>query len=136
MHQYFDDLLTLDELIINVIKGWNEVTLQEGKLNQVQIYRASLGLEESSEYELCDLHRSSMDKKDPSVCVKCDPVDTSSKNLTWVHVLISFLVMLIVIAMWVCVEMKKRASDAAWLIDKKACYTSYCDHLPLSFFSV
>lgn len=47
--------------------------MNQGKLSQVQIYRASLGLDPLSEFDLCRLHREEMDDEDNTVCTKYDP---------------------------------------------------------------
>ena len=68
MAKYISNDITLDELSAQVTDGWNKITEDEGKLNQLDIYRSALGLDSLSTVELCRLHREDMDKIDPSVC--------------------------------------------------------------------
>ena len=68
MGKYIANNITLDELSAQVTDGWNKITEDEGKLNQLDIYRSALGLDSLSTVELCRLHREDMDKIDPSVC--------------------------------------------------------------------
>jgi len=59
------DMETVKE---ETIKGWNEATLVYGKINQLDSYRATLGLNELSTYQKCTLHRQEMDAIDPAIC--------------------------------------------------------------------
>lgn len=63
----------MPDLVETVKKGWDhEVTAQKGLLDQLEIYRGSLGLAALSEFELCTLHRQLMDERDPALCRKYD----------------------------------------------------------------
>ena len=44
MGKYIANNITLDELSAQVTDGWNKITEDEGKLNQLDIYRSALGL--------------------------------------------------------------------------------------------
>ena len=70
---YMEGAITMDEAKKKSVKGWNDATATQGKINQVQIYRASLGLDGLTEFDLCQLHREEMDAVDNTVCVKYDP---------------------------------------------------------------
>lgn len=50
--------------------GWNDVTAAYGKINQIDNYRATLGLNELSTYQKCTLHREDMDAIDPAICAE------------------------------------------------------------------
>ena len=55
MAKYIANNITLDELSAQVTDGWNKITEDEGKLNQLDIYRSALGLDSLSTVELCRL---------------------------------------------------------------------------------
>ncbi|KAL7516874.1 hypothetical protein ACHAWX_002366, partial [Stephanocyclus meneghinianus] len=50
------------------IAGWNNATAAYGKINQLDNYRAALGLDSLSTYQKCTLHRQEMDAIDPAIC--------------------------------------------------------------------
>jgi hypothetical protein len=116
--EYMDGLISKENVKMNVTQGWNDATIALGKLSQVQIYRASLGLDPLSEFDLCRLHRVEMNAKDNTVCVKYDPQNTST-NVILVAVLVPLLALVLVgAAILVYLEHKRRHSDAIWKIDK------------------
>jgi hypothetical protein len=61
MKRFIDGDLQIDDLIEEVRAGWNDITDQEGKLDQLEIYRSSLGLDLHSDVDLCRLHRALID---------------------------------------------------------------------------
>eukprot|EP00977_Amphora_coffeiformis_P029692 scaffold42408_cov176-Amphora_coffeaeformis.AAC.1 len=78
--RYFNNEQALEDAVQEIIAGWNSITAARGKLDQLATYRASLGLDEHSEVELCRLHRSLMDNRDPSICRKYDADPTAVKR--------------------------------------------------------
>lgn len=52
--------------------GWNDVTAAYGKINQVDNYRATLGLNELSTVDKCRLLRAEMDAIDPEICKEAE----------------------------------------------------------------
>lgn len=77
MGKYIAADITLDELSRQVTAGWDKITNEEGKLNQLDIYRAALGEDPLSTVEKCRLHRVQMDTIDPSVCKQFDDDNTT-----------------------------------------------------------
>lgn len=119
--KYMDGTIEMDALKTEVTKGWEDTTQARGKIDQVQIYRGQLGLDQLSEYELCQLHREEMDAKDPSVCVKYDPVeDDSNTDTILIAVLVPVLVVMVlgILGVWIYLERKRRQADGIWKIDK------------------
>lgn len=120
--QYMEGTIDMEELRETVMQGWIDVTTSQGKLNQLQIYRASLGLDSLSEFDLCTLHRVEMDKLDNTVCVKYDPrvevADNSSVILVAVLVPVLVAAILAGLGAWVYLERKRRHADAIWRIEK------------------
>jgi serine/threonine protein kinase/ABC-type glycerol-3-phosphate transport system substrate-binding protein len=119
--QYMAGEIEMDEVKEKAIQGWNDATASQGKLNQVQIYRASLGLDPLTEFDLCQLHREEMDKEDNTVCVKYDPKEEeSNNNLLIVAVLVPVLVVAVLagLGVWIYLERKRRHADAIWKIEK------------------
>eukprot|EP00571_Detonula_confervacea_P002410 CAMPEP_0172315400 /NCGR_PEP_ID=MMETSP1058-20130122/25061_1 /TAXON_ID=83371 /ORGANISM="Detonula confervacea, Strain CCMP 353" /LENGTH=1336 /DNA_ID=CAMNT_0013029473 /DNA_START=176 /DNA_END=4186 /DNA_ORIENTATION=+ len=119
--QYMESTISMEDMKASVRQGWIDATTSQGKLNQVQIYRASLGQDPLSEFDLCRVHRAEMDNKDNTVCVKYDPQDSDSSNST---ILIAVLVPVFVIVLagtfiWIYLERKRRLSDAIWKINKE-----------------
>ena len=115
MKQYFNDEMNITMLLEGVADEWNEVTHQKGKLDQLATYRASLGLDELPEFDLCQLHRRLMDKRDPSICRKFDPVSGD----TLVIAIVAPSVAIILIAL-VCLykTKKRRAMEDIWMIKR------------------
>ena len=56
--------------------GWNDVTQSYGLINQIDNYRATLGLNELSTVQKCSLHRSEMDAIDPAICAEAEDNST------------------------------------------------------------
>ena len=118
--EYMEGTITIDEAKKKAVRGWNDATATQGKINQVQIYRASLGLDGLTEFDLCQLHREEMDAMDPSVCVKYDPQESDSSNTT---ILVAVLVPVCVLVLagtiiFIYIERKRRHADAIWKINK------------------
>ena len=68
-------------LTSKVYNEWKEISAAQGVLDQIDIYRASLGLDVHTEVESCLLNRELMDEKDPSVCPKYDASDSDNAIL-------------------------------------------------------
>mgnify|MGYP000063307381 CR=1 FL=1 len=112
---YFNDALSLDDLMERMTKGWIDITRQEGKLEQLEIYRSSLGLPILSNVDLCRLHRALMDEKDPSVCRK---YDATKNNPVLLFILIPVVLVLVAVLILLYLERKrKKESDLVWNID-------------------
>jgi hypothetical protein len=58
------------------IEGWNDVTDAYGKMNQLDNYRATLGLNELTTFQKCTLHREEMDAIDPATCKEAEDNST------------------------------------------------------------
>ena len=115
--EYMDGKISMEDMQASVRQGWQDATTSQGKLKQVQIYRASLGLDGLSEFDLCQLHREEMDKMDNTVCVKYDPQETSSSTTVLVAVLVPFVILAVAIV-WIYMDRKRRHSDSVWIINK------------------
>jgi hypothetical protein len=77
-------------------------------------------LDPLSEFVLCDLHRSEMDKTYNTVCTKYDPAPPSNSNMTYIYILVPILVVvLLCIGALIYLEHKRRQSDAVWKISKE-----------------
>ena len=118
--EYMEGAITIDEVKKKAVKGWNDATKSQGKINQVQIYRASLGLDGLTEFDLCQLHREEMDAVDNTVCVKYDPQESDSSNTT---ILVAVLVPVCVLVLagtiiFLYIERRRRHADAIWKINK------------------
>ncbi len=118
--EYMDGKLTMKEAQINVRRGWEDATLSRGKLEQLHVYRASLGLDRLPEFDLCRLHRKEMDRKDDSVCVKYDPKDSSSNTTVLVAVLVPVLFLMSAgVLAYIYTERKRQHADLIWKINKE-----------------
>lgn len=113
MGKYITDDLSLEELSVEVANEWRDITSQEGKLDQLEIYRAALGLDAHSEVELCRLHRDLMDEADPTVCRKYDPKSSTTVLLS--ALIPSGLIVMIAIGL-VVVERRRRQNLVRWKI--------------------
>lgn len=105
--------ITMDNLLERVHKGWEEVHAQEGKLNQLEIYRASLNLDGLEDFLLCRHHRELMDERDPSICSKFD------KDSSWVGIsmgLAAGLAVIVALFFAFRAEQKRRSADSVWKI--------------------
>jgi len=98
MNKYTAGEIELDELLEEVKLGWQEIIDENGKLDQLEIYRSSLGLDALSEVEMCRLHRLLMDERDPNTCVKYDP--NSQSKLVVVLVPTIVFALLLACAIW------------------------------------
>jgi flagellar basal body-associated protein FliL len=117
--EYTDESISMEDMKASVVRGWNDATTTKGKLSQVQIYRASLGLDPLSDFDLCRLHRVEMDAQDNTICVKYDPKDDDSTNVILIAVLVPFLAIVFAgVILFMYFERKRRQSDAIWKIDK------------------
>lgn len=113
--QFFDGTLTIDELLVQVDEGWRKITDEVGKLDQLEVYRSSLGLEQLTEVEVCRLHRELMDEEDPSICRKYDD-DDEGKIL--MAVLIPVGILFLLLLAFVFYERKRRKdTDLVWSIE-------------------
>ncbi len=116
---YMDGQTSMEDMQAGVCQGWEDVTAMKGKINQVQVYRASLGLDGLSEIDLCQLHCEEVDKQDSTVCVKYNPQEASSSTTILVAILLPVLFIVFAFTfIWICMERKRRQSDAIWIIDK------------------
>lgn len=113
MQRYIADEISLNSLAQNIKEGWTDVSLSRGLLEQLAIYRASLGLEELTTRRQCELHRDILDSKDPSICEAFDPVDSS---LLLYSLLSSFLAVLLSVAVVLYLTRKYRSADSIWRI--------------------
>lgn len=95
---FIDGELTLGNFVANALDGWNEVTEQRGKLDQLEIYRSTLGLDALSNVVLCRLHSDLMFEKDPALCgFGSEGSDSSDMTVVLVSILVPvFLVMILV----------------------------------------
>ncbi len=116
-NEFMDGKITIEEAKASVKTGWSDVTMSRGKLEQLQVYRASLGLDGLSEFNLCRLHRQEMDKKDDSVCIKYDPKESSSSTTILIAVLVPVL-FLISAGIYIYTERKRQHADLIWKINK------------------
>ncbi|CAK0892578.1 unnamed protein product [Prorocentrum cordatum] len=81
MKEYWAGTMSIDELVVQVTEGWKLISEDRGIIDQLQIYRATLGLEQISEYDLCQRFRSTMDSIDPRTCRQYDPPENEDKTL-------------------------------------------------------
>ena len=117
-NEYMDGKITIEEAKVNVRRGWEDATMKRGLLHQLEVYRASLGLNEMSEFNLCRLHREEMDKNDDAICVKYDQ-DSSSNTTILIAVLVPVLfLMSAAIFAYVYTERKRQHADLIWKINK------------------
>eukprot|EP00439_Symbiodinium_sp_Y106_P058109 s2908_g8.t1 len=104
MRYYIADAISLEEVVRRVKAGWDSETQERGKLDQLAIYRATLGLDDLSDtcqqyfasflpadYDLCLLHRTEMDSRDPTICPPYFP-DDNDFYLTALIVILTLLV--------------------------------------------
>lgn len=61
---------SMEETKQETIDGWNDATTVYAKINQVDNYRASLGLDALTTYQKCSIHREEMDAIDPAICAE------------------------------------------------------------------
>ena len=116
---YMAGLISMEDLKAAVTQGWKDATTIQGKLNQVQIYRASLGQDPLTEFDLCRLHREEMDNEDNTVCTKYDPKSSDESRTILIAVLIPVLAIIFAgTIIWLYLERKRRHADAIWMIDK------------------
>ena len=117
---YMAGLISMEDLKATVTQGWNDATTVQGKLNQVQIYRASLGQDPLTESDMCRLHREEMDNEDNTVCTKYDPKSSDESRTILIAVLVPVLAIIFAgTIIWLYLERKRRHADAIWMIDKK-----------------
>jgi len=79
--EYWAGTKNIDELVVQVTEGWKQISEDRGITDQLQTYRATLGLEQISEYDLCQRFRSTMDSTDPRTCRQYDPPETDNYTL-------------------------------------------------------
>lgn len=113
--KYFADELTLDELLVTLDQEWRKINNQRGVLEQLEVYRSSLGLDQQTEVEQCRLHRELMDERDPSICRK---YDESNESTILIAVLVPVGILFIALLAFVAYERKRRKdTDLVWRID-------------------
>jgi hypothetical protein len=113
MNRFIEGSIDLDDLVRQVRQEWKLINDRLGKLRQLEVYRAALGLDSHSEVELCRLHRDLMDERDPSVCRKYDPHST---RVLLVSTLVSCLMLLLGLLVLCVVERKRRHLGGVWKI--------------------
>jgi len=105
-HLYLKGKLDIVTLKTNVYAEWTKISASKGTLDQLDIYRASLGQEVHTEYESCSLNRELMDEKDPSVCRKYDHEESS--NAVVLGVLCACLVVIFAVVVFVVADYSRR----------------------------
>jgi len=113
MMLFIEGEISSTQLVDDVEREWNDITYRRKTLEQLDIYRAALGLDSLSEVEKCRLHRTLMDDTDPSVCRRYDPLDQAT--LLWAILAPTFMAILGLIAYY---QMSRRmkAADSVWAI--------------------
>jgi hypothetical protein len=84
-------------------------------LNQLDIYRASLGRDIHSVFESCTLNRELMDDKDPSICRKFDP--SKSSNGIWIGGMLAALIIVSAVVVFVVSDRRTRKTLSDHLTD-------------------
>jgi hypothetical protein len=97
---------SIEEMKRNVYDEWGSFSASKGTLNQLDIYRASLGLEIHTEFESCSLNRELMDEMDPSVCRKYDADE--SNNGVLIGVLLAGLTIVFAVVTFVVADQSRR----------------------------
>jgi hypothetical protein len=116
---YIDGKITMDEAKEFVRRGWEDITKARGKLKQLEVYRASLGVNGLSEIDLCRLHREEMDRKDDTVCLKYDPKESNSSATILIAVLVPVLFLISAgVFAYIYTERKRQHADLIWKINK------------------
>ncbi|KAG7341727.1 adenylate/guanylate cyclase with integral membrane sensor [Nitzschia inconspicua] len=98
----------LSKLKANVYKEWNKINTAKGTLDQLDIYRASLGLDVHTEVESCRLNRELMDEKDPSICRKYDAQE--NENGIFIGILSACLIVMFAVVVCVVMDQRRRKS--------------------------
>jgi hypothetical protein len=98
---YMNGLISMEDAKESVRQGWEDVTSARGKLKQVQIYRASLGLDALSSSEVCLLHP----EEKGAVCEM-----NYIGNIRWIGYALGFILIFMAIFFggWVAVNRKHR----------------------------
>lgn len=117
MGKYIEGNITVDELSTLVTEGWDKITEDEGKLNQLDIYRAAIGLDSLADIDKCQIHRADMDILDPSICRKYDDNNFGTSVLL-PAILVPAFAILVAVALYVYYDHKKKRNDSVWLIKK------------------
>jgi hypothetical protein len=118
MGKYIAGEMTLETLMKEVSDEWTKVTDDEGRLKQLEIYRAALRKDELSDIELCRLHRDLMDELRPQVCLDLDPSITNANNDTAMIATLSIvlsLASLFIVAFGAWWFLRTKA-DSVWLV--------------------
>jgi class 3 adenylate cyclase len=103
---YVEGNSTIEELKKTVHREWNKFHAAMGRLDQLEIYRASLGLNAHTEYESCKFNRALMDEKDPSICRKYDA--EASDNAILIGILVAALTVMLAIVLCVIMDHQRR----------------------------
>lgn len=114
MGKYISDDMSLEEMSQEVATEWRSITSHEGTLDQLEVYRAALGLDHHSDFELCKLHRGLMDERDASMCRQFDP--KSTKSVILASVVPSILVVLAVL--WIFLVERRREHQVGYKVEK------------------
>jgi hypothetical protein len=112
---YIQGEATMDALKKHVREEWNKINAAKGTLDQLDIYRASLGLNVHTEVESCRLNRELMDEKDPTVCRKYDKED--NENGILIGALATALIVMFAIVICVVTDQRRQKTMKASLED-------------------
>jgi len=114
-HLYLKGKLDIEMLKENVYEEWTKISGARGTLDQLDIYRASLGQEVHTEYESCSLNHKLMDQKDPNICRKYDPEETS--NAVMLGIVFAGLAVLLAVAVFAVADHNRRKTLRAHMQD-------------------
>ncbi|KAL3920421.1 MAG: hypothetical protein SGILL_003273 [Bacillariaceae sp.] len=106
--RFIENEVTVEEVKETVYQQWQKISASKGTLDQLDIYRASLGRDTHTEVESCQLNRELMDEKDPSVCRKYDADDSS--NAVLIGTLSASMILMFAIVVFVIVDGRQRKS--------------------------
>jgi class 3 adenylate cyclase len=105
---YIKGETTMEALKGRIYKEWNKISAAKGTLDQLDIYRASLGLDIHTEVESCRLNRELMDQKDPIVCQKYD--EEENENGILIGILAAALIVMFAVVVCVVMDQQRRKS--------------------------
>lgn len=113
MERYIAGSISIDELVTYVSDEWNQITQQEGKLRQLRIYRAALGLDTLDEVQLCRLHRDTMDEENPSTCRK---YDGGSTPIILPSIMVPTAMFVIGLIVFIVTDKRRKKANYFWKI--------------------